>query len=135
MMSADEIVAFQFMDAINAGSIESLADLMTEEHRFVDSAGSITIGKDACLAGWRRFFVAFPDYQNFVDRIGTYDGTVVIRGGSACSSPELDGPALWAAEVVDGLIDEWRVYDDTTQNRHLLGIGLVYAYGEVLPPA
>jgi hypothetical protein len=135
MMNADEIVAFQFMDAINAGSAESLGDLMTVDHRFVDSSGTSTIGKSACLERWRRFFVAFPDYQPVVDRIGTYDGVVVVRGQSMCSSPELTGPLLWAARIDDGLISEWRVYDDTNNNRRLLGIGLVHAGGEVHPVA
>jgi hypothetical protein len=39
---------------------------------------------------------------------------------SVCSDNRLSGPALWTAEVVGGLISEWRVYEDNTTNRKLL---------------
>jgi ketosteroid isomerase-like protein len=117
-----EDAAVAFNDAINAGSIEALARLMTVDHRFVDSAGVVTEGKPACLEAWRGFFTSFPEYRNHFDEVGTHDDLVVVRGRSRCDTPELDGPALWSARVLNGLVSEWRVHDDTAANRRALGI-------------
>jgi len=117
-----EDVAVAFNDAINAGSIGGLERLMTDDHRFVDSAGRAIEDKPACLAAWRGFFTSFPDYRNHFEDIGTHDELVVIRGHSRCETPELDGPALWSARVLNALVSEWRVYDDTPANRRALGI-------------
>ena len=32
----------------------------------------------------------------------------------------LDGPSLWSAKVHEGRVSEWRVYEDTDQNRRNL---------------
>jgi ketosteroid isomerase-like protein len=125
MLSADELVVFQFIDAINAGSVDWLADLMADDHPFVDSAGASTAGKAACLAAWRRFFVAFPDYENVTDRMESRRDVVIMVGRSCCSSPELNGPAIWSARMADGLVLEWRVYDDTPRTRRMLGVDVV----------
>jgi hypothetical protein len=39
-----------------------------------------------------------------------------------CSDVRLDGPALWTAKARDSKLAEWRVYEDTPANRHMLGI-------------
>jgi hypothetical protein len=87
-----------------------LAALMTDDHRFVDSAGHVTSGRPACIAAWTGFFEAFPDYRNhFRSMADEGDGRVVARGHSACSEAALDGPAIWTASVVGGSVAEWRV--------------------------
>lgn len=43
-------------------------------------------------------------------------------GHSECSEEILDGPALWTAVIKDGRVQEWRVYDDTEENRKKLGM-------------
>jgi ketosteroid isomerase-like protein len=118
--ATDAAVAFN--DAINARSVEALERLMTDDHRFVDSAGGVTEGKAACLEAWRGFFTSFPEYRNQFEDIDTHDDLVVIRGHSRCPVPALDGPALWSARVRHGLVSEWRVHDDTPANRGALGI-------------
>jgi ketosteroid isomerase-like protein len=125
MMSADEVVVFQFVDAINAGNVEWLADVMADDHRFVDAAGCATVGKGACLNGWARFFVAFPDYENVIERIESRGDEVIMAGRSRSSNPELHGRALWAARVAEGLVAEWRIHDDTPRARRLMGIDVV----------
>jgi ketosteroid isomerase-like protein len=121
-MDAHEQACLRFNDAITAQSVEALALLMTEDHRFIDSAGSTVEGKAACLDAWRGFFESFPDYRNEFDDVASQGDTVVMRGRSICSTPELDGPALWSARVEDGLLTEWRVHPDEPANRRALGI-------------
>jgi ketosteroid isomerase-like protein len=98
---------------------------MTDDHTFIDSAGDIVPGKQEMLSVWEGFFAAYPDYQNIFQHLETKGDTVLILGYSTCSNePTLDGPALWAAKVRDGLIAEWRVYEDTEDNRRQLGINM-----------
>lgn len=110
---------------INNGDLEGLSSLMTDDHTFIDSAGDIVPGKQEMLSVWEGFFAAYPDYQNIFQHLETKGDTVLILGYSTCSNePTLDGPALWAAKVRDGLIAEWRVYEDTEDNRRQLGINM-----------
>jgi ketosteroid isomerase-like protein len=102
-------VVVEFNAAINGRDLAGLADLMTESHRFIDADGVSVEGKDACIAAWRGFFDAFPDYRNIFDRLDETDATVIVSGRSACSVAALDGPATWRAVVVGGRVDVWQV--------------------------
>ncbi len=53
-------VVLTFNEAINARDLAGLFGLMTDTHRFIDSAGTTIDGKRACVDAWRRFFGAFP---------------------------------------------------------------------------
>jgi ketosteroid isomerase-like protein len=121
-VSAEVVVRFN--DRINARDVDGLAELMSGDHRFVDSAGEVVSGKDACLAAWRGFFDAFPGYRNVFESVADADGVVTVIGRSVCPAlAALDGPALWRAVVTSGLVAEWRVYDDTPESRRHLGLG------------
>jgi hypothetical protein len=56
-------VVSSFNECINAQDIEALSAFMTDDHRFIDTAGATITGKSACLDAWRGFFTAFPDYR------------------------------------------------------------------------
>lgn len=108
----DAALVRAFNDAINARDTDALAELMTDDHRFVDPAGAVVEGKAACLDAWRGFFAAFPDYRNVFDRVaGDGRGGVDVEGRSECTDPRLHGPARWHAAVRDGRVAEWRVTD------------------------
>jgi len=114
-------VVESFNDCINRRDIEGLSRLMTDGHRFVDSASGRS-GKNACLDAWQRFFLAFPDYRNHFNRMITTGSTAVIVGRSTYSDRRLQGPALWRVVVLAERIDEWHVLEDTPANRLALGI-------------
>lgn len=115
MGTADEEVILAFNAAINRRDLQGLDSLMDDNHRFIDSAGSTVTGKSECLEAWRGFFDAFPDYRNFFDNVRSRpDGIVDVLGRSESSVPALDGPARWRAVVADGLVVEWRVFDERT---------------------
>lgn len=111
-----------FNDCINSRDIEGLSRLMTDDHVFIDTAGSAVSGKSACLQAWRSFFAAFPDYRNTFDRMQATGDVVVTIGSSSCSDPRLDGRALWTARIHGTRISEWRVLEDTRGNRERLGV-------------
>jgi ketosteroid isomerase-like protein len=112
-----------FNEAINRRDLEALAAQMTDDHTFVDSAGSVVAGKDAVVAAWEGFFASFPDYRNIWSEVISKDRAFLARGRSVCSNePALDGPAIWAATVRDGKVSEWRIHEDTPANRRRLGL-------------
>ncbi len=115
-------IAIRFNDAINARDIEALVALMTDDHRFVNTEGTVFEGIDRCREIWSGFFAAFPDYRNHFDTVTEKDGTVVIAGRSTCSDARLAGPALWSAIIVDDAVGEWRVHEDTPAGRARLGL-------------
>jgi ketosteroid isomerase-like protein len=116
----EKATVLRFNDCITNRDIDALAALMTDDHRFIDPAGHVVVGKASVLSAWKGFFASFPDYRNVFDRIGPSDGVVVIAGHSTCSDKRLDGPALWRARVRDGKVAEWQVYDDTPEHRREL---------------
>ena len=103
-------VVLTFNEAINGRNLDTLAELITESHRFVDSSGATLEGKTACVKAWRELFDSFPDYLNIFDVVTDVGhDVVVVQGRSQCSFSPLDGPAEWRAVVLDARVDEWQV--------------------------
>ncbi|MCB0964539.1 MAG: nuclear transport factor 2 family protein [Acidimicrobiales bacterium] len=103
-------VVVEFNRCINDGDLDGLRRLMAPDHRFVDSAGGVVEGVEACVAAWRGFFRSFPGYRNVFTAVEAVSSTeVVAQGRSECTVAALDGPARWRAVVRGGLVAEWRV--------------------------
>lgn len=105
-------VVVDFNEAINRADLAGLTSLMSDDHRFVDSAGSSVDGREACAAVWASFFEAFPGYRNVFDSVDiTAEGRVLATGRSESAVEALSGPARWYATVRNGLVSELRVED------------------------
>jgi len=116
-----KLTALKFNECINRQDLDGLARLMSDDHTFVDSGGDAVTGKEQMRAAWRGFFKAYPDYKNIFDRVEWRQNLVVMLGRSTCSNEKaLDGPGIWTAVVENDLVAEWRVYDDTDENRKTL---------------
>lgn len=113
-------LAIRFHTAINLQNLETLGILMSEDHRFIDAAGTEVMGKPAVLAAWEVFFAMFPDYRNEPHEHRVRGRYIAMRGESRCSDPRLDGPTLWRASVLGSTVTEWQVYEDSPENRRLL---------------
>jgi ketosteroid isomerase-like protein len=103
------LIALKFNERINQQDLDGLAELMTEDHVFMDSDGNVTKGKQVMKEGWRKFFKEYPDYRNEFTCITVQNNIVVIVGYSSCSFKSLDGPNMWTAKIRDGKVSEWRV--------------------------
>jgi ketosteroid isomerase-like protein len=103
-------VALKFNEKINQRDLEGLAELMTDDHIFIDNKGEITKGKNVMKNGWREFFKNYPDYRNIFTTVTVQNNIVVMIGYSICSFKPLDGPNIWTAKVRGEHISEWRVY-------------------------
>ncbi len=63
MRNAARLVARSVVEAINRHDVDSLVELMTPNHRFVDSLGGVTEGRDAMRTAWAGYFRMMPDYS------------------------------------------------------------------------
>ncbi len=58
----DRQTILAFIDRINAHDVEGLAELMSDDHTFIDAHGNEVVGREKMSAGWRGYFEWFPDY-------------------------------------------------------------------------
>lgn len=116
-------LALRFNECINTRDLTGLGELMSADHVFIDIPGNVHEGRERMITGWFDFFRTYPDYRNNFTRVEVHEQHVVVMiGFSECSYKPLDGPAIWTAKIGNGLITEWRVYDDTDETRSLLKI-------------
>ena len=123
-METEEIKTVRtFNEAINTANAELLSSLMTEDHTFIDSAGTMVVGKEKMTEGWKGFWATFPDYRNEFEVVLQQDNMVVAFGtshgtynGKRGLVPEnrIEMPAAWKAIVENGKIKLWQVYADWT---------------------
>ncbi len=129
MKDSVESVAKAFVEAINHHDVAALADLMSGEHRFVDSLGNTVEGRDKMRAGWAAYFRMVPDYSIAIEEthgagpvavlLGSAQGTYTA-GGELREENRWQTPAAFRAVVDDGRVAEWRVYADNEPIRRLM---------------
>src|SRR5579864_4128978 len=113
--------AFLFLDRINQRDPDKLAELMTEDHVFVDSLGQTVRGRETMRKGWRGYYAFCPDYWvshedilengTIVAVFGAAGGTISVKG-TLLAENKWQTPAAWRVVVEKGLVKEWRVYAD-----------------------
>lgn len=144
-------VAMDFIKRINAGDVNVLCELMTENHIFQDALGKRIMGRETMRQGWTNYLKMVSDYQVHADEFfqtgervaifGTASGRYVgphgpgakagngapaqtsVAGADAIVGPNgfWEVPAAWRAVVQNGKIAEWRVYADNQPLRKLMG--------------
>lgn len=111
----------QFMERINQHDADKLAELMTEDHVFIDSLGQSVSGREKMRAAWRGYYAFCPDYWVSHEEIFPNGNLVAVfgsAGGTVAASGKLPPEnkwrvsAAWLATVEQGLVKEWRVYAD-----------------------
>jgi len=110
-------IVHAFNNCINNQDIDGLATLMSEDHIFIDRDGSSHGPKSHMVAGWKQFFEMFPLYKNTFDEIKASENRVYVLGFAYWSEKEPYDPVIWTAKIENNLIAEWRVYEDTGENR------------------
>lgn len=121
MTDLAEAVAQAFVRAINRQDADALAELMTPDHRFIDSLGQVAEGRDELHTAWIAYFRMVPDYTIAIDESYSRESVVVMLGtaqGTYTASGQLrqencwQTPAVFRAFIEDGKVAEWRVYAD-----------------------
>jgi ketosteroid isomerase-like protein len=117
-----------FVDCINRGDLDGLAELMTDDHvlRVLDE--DPVAGRDANVEAWHGYLSSFPSYVIYPRYVASSGDTVAVLGattGSHLALAEEDELAInvvWVATVVDGTLSSWHVADDGPAVRACAGI-------------
>jgi len=107
-----------FIDCINAHDVEGLAELMSDDHTFIDPHGNEVKGKEKMVPGWRGYFDWFPDYFIEVTDVFENGDTIAMFGfaGGSFKGKESESwrlPAAWKAMVRNRKVTLWQVIADT----------------------
>ncbi len=104
----------EFLNRINQRDVDKLAELMTEDHVFVDSLGNQVRGREKMRGGWRGYYSMCPDYRVSHEEVFRNANMVAVFGaaGGTIQGHPWRTPAAWLAAVQKGLVKEWRVYAD-----------------------
>lgn len=125
MESAEPMqVVMEFIKRINAGDVDVLCQLLTEDHIFQDALGKRFMGRETLRAGWTAYYQQISDYKirgeeffqdkNHVAVFGTASGTSK-RDGKFSPEGFWQIPAAWKATVRDGMIAQWCVYAESSR--------------------
>lgn len=122
-------VVRRFVDAINRHDVDSLLALMTEDHRFIDSEGTVLSGRGRLESAWRGYFEMVPDYSLVIDTelasealvalFGAACGTLAV-GGAISPENRWSAPVGVRACVESNRVREWQVYADNEPIRALM---------------
>lgn len=110
-------VVLLFNECINNQDLDGMAALMTDDHTFIDRDGAMSQPKSFMLHAWKRFFEMFPHYRNTFSRIESYNDHVAVLGHAYWSPERVRDPVIWTASIVGGKVREWRIHQDTPENR------------------
>jgi ketosteroid isomerase-like protein len=125
-----EMVAERFVTAINRHDVAAILELMTEEHRFVDSLGAELRGRADMKKAWEGYFKMVPDYAITITEIFASGTTVVLIGEVSGTYVSLPGqirpenhwmsPAAWRAMISGSKVAEWQVFADNEPMRKVM---------------
>ena len=117
-------VVMEFIKRINAGNVDALCELMTEDHVFQDALGKRFVGRETLRGGWKAYFQQVSDYKIRGEEF-FQDKSVVAVFGTASGTSKRDGkfskegywhiPAAWKAAVRGVLIAQWCVYAESSR--------------------
>lgn len=112
-------IALAFVDAINSKDLERLAELMTDDHKYIDGDGSEHVGKDRMKDGWKEHVKLIPDLtlsisiqfeeKDTVLLVGQSRGTI-IHNGELKQENSWQVPSAWRVVVKSEKISEWQLY-------------------------
>ena len=73
-------VVEEYINAINAGNINKLEELMAHDHLFIDAHDNRLIGRENMKQSWIGYFSMFPDYKIEIDEVLIKDSIICILG-------------------------------------------------------
>jgi ketosteroid isomerase-like protein len=125
-------VAQSFVACINTHDVRGLATLVTVDHRFTDSLGTVVEGRDTIRSGWQAYFTMVPDYHLEIGQHFNADAEVVLLGvasgsyspdGRSRPSSTWSTPVAIRATIRDNMVAEWQVYADNEPLRQQMRDG------------
>jgi len=82
------IIALSIVEALNSRLSRKLADLMTENHEFIDTDDNSIRDKRALIEAWQAYFRLFLDFEVSIDQATSSEDLVILLGSSTGSMSE-----------------------------------------------
>jgi hypothetical protein len=116
-----KLTALQFNEYINNQDIKGLSSLMAKD--FWVKVKKEPVWNRDMINGWLRFFKDNPTYKNIFTRVESRENLVILIGYALWSkdSKEEDH-CIWTTTIENDLLVNWRLYEDTEDNRKKLNI-------------
>lgn len=105
-------VVKRFIAALNARDIDSIAELLDDDCRVVDSSGGWIDGRQNLLEAVGIFFEFDPAFRLEADQVLMHGEEVLIRGSTVASHPHLASITLWRARVWKGKVAYFQGFGD-----------------------
>jgi hypothetical protein len=121
---SNKAIVIRFVKAINDHDVDEIADLMSEDHIFIDATDHKTIGKNVMKEGWKGYFELFPDYKIEISDICENESVIGLFGYVNATYKNLTNklnsnfwriPASLKAIVENNKIRHWQVYCDYSE--------------------
>ena len=112
-----------YIDAINTRDLDTMRNLMSEDHEFVDAGGSSYTGREKILKGWPSYYEMFPDYLIEISDSIEKEELIAVFGYASATYMNLKNPensnfwripAAWKAIVRNNQLVYWQVFCDYT---------------------
>jgi limonene-1,2-epoxide hydrolase len=113
----------EFVERINAHDVDGILDLMSDDYRFINSAGDAFRGKAFMRATWKAHFVQYPDFNIRIDRVLSDSGAVglfgmasgtLTRDGQILDENHWEIPSAFLGIARGGKMVHWQVFSDTS---------------------
>jgi hypothetical protein len=121
-------LTLSFIDAINRGNVDRLADLMAEDYELSVFDEAPRRGRSQGIADWRGYLSSFPNYIILPQKLATQGDQTAVLGattGSHLGLPdkeEIKLTLIWLAKIAGGKIRLWRLIPDTAESRKAHGL-------------
>jgi ketosteroid isomerase-like protein len=123
MVTGMKATVLEFVERINAHDVDGILDLMSDDYRFINSAGDTFRGKAFMRATWRAHFTQYPDFQIKVERVIADEGGVAVfgmaqgtllRDGQIYEENHWEIPSAFLGVARDGKMTHWQVFSDAS---------------------
>jgi ketosteroid isomerase-like protein len=121
-------LTLSFIDAINRGDVNRLADLMADDYELKVFDERPRYGRSQGAADWRGYLSSFPNYIILPQKLVTRGDQTAVLGtttGSHLGLPDEEERKLtliWLAKIAGAKIRLWRLIPDTAENREAHGL-------------
>jgi ketosteroid isomerase-like protein len=118
---SNKSIVLRFVEAINSHNVNEIANLMSEDHIFIDGQDHKSVGKKGMKEGWEGYYELFPDYQIEISDIAENESIIGLFGyvkatyknlANSLNSNFWRTPASWKAIVENNKIKHWQVFCD-----------------------
>lgn len=113
----------EFIERINHGDAQGVADKIASDHTFIDVNGDIEKDYERIVSGWKDYLETNKNYKIYIRQIFEMDDSIALLGHTIGShlnlSDEVEFHAkgvIWLVKVSENKIKHWQIFSDSIEN-------------------